>query len=80
MVYNISHKNVIGAKYLGIRFNKIDGLIRVYDRTRYLVLFGGEKNDFMYNRVRYLGVKSGICMLLLIITQKSKLIHTILSP
>ena len=36
------------------------GFIRVYDGTRYLVLFGGEKYDFIYSRMRYLiGVKSG---------------------
>ena len=37
-----------------IRFDKIDGFIRVYDRTRYLVLFGREKRDLIYNRIRYL--------------------------
>ena len=42
---NISYKNLIGAKRLHIRFDKIDGLIRVYDGTRYLVLFGSEKYD-----------------------------------
>ena len=32
-----------------------------YDGTRYLVLFGGEKYDFIYNRIRYLiGVKINI--------------------
>ena len=42
-------------------FDKIDGLIRVYDKTRYLVLFGVEKYDFIYNRIRYLiGLKSDI--------------------
>ena len=41
--------------------HKIDGLIRVYDETRYLVLFGSEKYDLICNRIRYLiGVKSGI--------------------
>ena len=60
LVYNISSKNVI-PKPLRIRFDKIDGFIRVYDGTRYLVLFGGEKNDSIYNRIRYLiSVKSGI--------------------
>ena len=44
----------MNAKPLCIRFDKIDGFIRVYDRTRYLVLFGSEKYDSMYNRVRYL--------------------------
>ena len=44
-----------------IRFDKIDGFIRIYDGTRHLVLFAGEKYDFIYNRIRYLiGVKSGI--------------------
>ena len=33
----------------------------VYDGTKYLVLFGAEKYDFIYNRIRYLvGVKSGV--------------------
>ena len=32
-----------------------------YDGTRYLVLFGSEKHDFIYNRIRYLiSVKSSI--------------------
>ena len=61
MVYGISYKTFIGAKSLRIRFDKIDGFIRAYDGTRYLVLFGGEKYDFIYNRIKYLiGVKSGI--------------------
>ena len=52
---------MIGAKPLCIRFDKIDGFIRVYDRTRYLALFGTEKYDSIYNRIRYLiEVKSGI--------------------
>ena len=44
-----------------IRFHKIDGFIKVYDRTRYLVLSGSEKFDFINNRIRCLiGVKSDI--------------------
>ena len=44
-----------------IRFYKINGFIRVYDRTRYLVLFGPEKCDAIFNRIRYfVWVKSGI--------------------
>ena len=35
-----------------IRFNNIDGFIRVYDGSRYLVLFVSEKYDFTYNRIR----------------------------
>ena len=39
----------------------MDGFIRVYDGTRYLVLFRSKKYDFIYNRIRYLiNVKSGI--------------------
>ena len=42
-------------------FDKIDGFIRVYDGTRYLVLFRGEKYNFIYIRIRYLTrVKSGV--------------------
>ena len=55
------HTKLIGGKHLHIMFDKVDGFIRVYDVTRYLALFGAEKYDFIYNRVRYLiGVKSGI--------------------
>ena len=35
--------------------------IRVYVGTRYLVLFGSDKYDYIYNSIRYLvSVKSGI--------------------
>ena len=54
-------KYLIDAKHLPIRFDKLDGCIKVYVRTTYLVLFGSEKNDFIYNRIGYLiSVKSGI--------------------
>ena len=60
-VYEILYKTFIGAKLLRIKFNKVDWFIWVYDGTRYLVLFRGEKYDFIYNRIRYLiEVKSGI--------------------
>ena len=43
------------AKTLRIRFDKIDGFIRV------LILFVSEKYNFICNRIRYLkGVRSGI--------------------
>ena len=61
LVYNISYRTLIGAKSLLISLIKIHEFIRVYDGTRYLVLFGAEKYDFIYNRVRYLiGVKCDI--------------------
>ena len=48
-------------KPLRIRFNKIDGCIRVYDCTRHLVVFGPEKHDAIYNTIRYLlNQQSGI--------------------
>ena len=34
-----------------IRFDSVNGFIRVYDGTRCLVLFGGEKYDFTYNKI-----------------------------
>ena len=46
---------------MSIRFDKTDGFIRVYDGTKYLVLFGPEKDDAIYNRIRYLiSQRSGI--------------------
>ena len=60
LVYNISYKNLV-AKPLPVRFDKIDGFVRVYDESRYLVLFGSEKYDSIYFRIKYLiTVKSGI--------------------
>ena len=61
LVYNISYKTLINAIPLRIRFDKRDGFIRVYDGTRYLVLFGSKKHYFIYKRIRYLtGIKSDI--------------------
>ena len=55
---------MISAKPLHIRFDNVDGLIRVYDGTRYLVLFGPEIYDSIYNRIRCLTTqKSGITYL-----------------
>ena len=51
-LYNISYKTLIDVKPLHIRFDKIDGFIRVYDGTGYLVLFRSEKYDFIYNTIR----------------------------
>ena len=44
-----------------IRFDKIDGYIRFYYGTRYLVLLGSKKYDSIYKGIRYLiCVKNGI--------------------
>ena len=39
LIYDILYKTYIGAKPSHIRFDKVDGFIRVYDGARYLVLF-----------------------------------------
>ena len=49
------------AKSLHIRFDELDGFIRVCDGTRYFVTFHPEKYAAIYNRIRYLiSQKSGI--------------------
>ena len=59
--YDISCKALIVAKYLLIRFDKVNGFIRDYGWTKYLVLLGLDKYDTTYNRIKYLrGVKSSI--------------------
>ena len=45
---------MIASIHLRIRFNKIDGFIRVYDGITYLVLFRSETYDSIFNRIRYL--------------------------
>ena len=45
---------MILSLHIRIRLNKIDGSIRVYDGTRYLVWFGSEKYDYTYKEIRYL--------------------------
>ena len=53
LIYNISYKTVIDLKPLCVRFDQVDGFIRIYDRTRYLTLFGSEEYKAIHNRVRY---------------------------
>ena len=41
------------------RFDKIDEFSRVFNATKFLVLFGPKRYDAIYNKIRYLiGVKS----------------------
>ena len=54
LINNISYKTLIGPKPLRIKFDKIDGFIRIYDETRRLTLFGSENFDAIYNQIRYL--------------------------
>ena len=61
MIYDISNKTLIDPKPLCFRFDKIDGFIRIYDGSKYLVLFVPEKYDAIYNGIRYLiSLKSGV--------------------
>ena len=61
LVYDVSYKNLIWAKPLLIRFDKIDRFIRIYEETRYLTLFGFERYNVLNNRMRYLiNLKSSI--------------------
>ena len=58
LVHKISYKTLIDTKSLHIRFDKMDGFIRVYDRTRYVVLVRSGRKDFSCNRIWYfIGVK-----------------------
>ena len=61
LIYYISYKTFMDVKPLRIRFDKIDGFIKIHDATRYLVLFDSERYDAIYGRIRYLiSHKSGI--------------------
>ena len=61
MICDISYKVLIDPKSLRIRFDKIDGSIRIDDGSSYLTLFGSEKYDAIYDKIRYLiSLKSGI--------------------
>ena len=74
MIYNISYETLVGPKPLRIRVDEIDGFIRIYYGIRYLILFGSDKYDAIYNRIRYLtSLKSSFTSFLLTISRKPKL-------
>ena len=61
LIYDISYKTLLGSKLLRVRFNKIDGFLRIYDGTRYLTLFAAETYDVIYDKIRHIiSLKSGI--------------------
>ena len=73
LIYDILYKTLLGGKPLRIMFEKVNGFIRDYDGTKYLVLFDSEKYDAIYDRIRYLKTSKAILhMFFLIIRQKSK--------
>ena len=51
LIYDISYKTLIGSKPLRISFDKIDRVIRIYDGTGYLILFGTKKYDAIYEKL-----------------------------
>ena len=54
MIYDILSKTLTDPKPLCIRLRKIDGFTRIYDGTKYLTLFGSEKYETIYSKIRYL--------------------------
>ena len=61
LIYNIPYKIILGARPLCIRFDKIDGFIKIYNGTRYLVLFAPRICDTIYDKIRDLIIdKNGI--------------------
>ena len=51
----------MGTKPLRIRFNKIDGFIKIYVEIRYLILYDYKRYNAIYDRIKYLiSEKSGI--------------------
>ena len=68
----------MGSIPLRVRFDEIDGFIQIYDGLRYLVLFS-YSYDEICNRIKYLiSEKVVLQTVLIIILQKSELIHIIL--
>ena len=61
LIYGIScHSTFMSSIPFGIRFDEIDGFIKIYDGIRYLVLFS-YLYDEICNRIKYLtSEKSGI--------------------
>ena len=67
LVYNILYKNYMDAKPLHIRFNKVDGIIKVCNEVRYLELLSSYNEVYsriyseIFDRINYLiSEESGI--------------------
>ena len=56
----VSYKTLICAKPLRIRLDKVDGFIRHYNEIRCLILLGPEKNDAIYNKIKYIFSQRGV--------------------
>ena len=62
LIYDNAYKLLYGAKSLHVMFDKVDGCIRKYDRTKDLGLFHSDEKQIISHRIKYL------IMLKLIIT------------
>ena len=79
LIYDISYKAFMGVKPLSIRFDEVYGVIKIYDGTRYLQLFGSWFCRRIDDRMNYLIVKKVIInMVLIIILEEPEFTHIIL--
>ena len=53
-IFDFTYQAFVAARSLHIRFHKIEGFIRVYDRSRYLVLFEPENVMLFTTRLHIL--------------------------
>ena len=79
-VCDISYKPSTGPKPFRIRFDKLDGFIRLHGgEFRYLVLFNHGLFDKICCKIKYLiSEKVVLQIVLIIILEKSELIHIII--
>ena len=54
LIDDISCKTSTGAKPLRVRFDKIEGLIKIHNRIRYLVLLDYSYSDEICDKIKYL--------------------------
>ena len=59
MINGISYKTLIGSKPFQVTFNKLDGIIRIYDETRYYHCFA-LKNMMLFTTELDISVKGSI--------------------
>ena len=61
LIYDISYKTSLIAKLLRLRYDKIDGFIKIHGKIRYLVLFDYSYFDKICDKIKYLIIEeSGI--------------------
>ena len=52
LIYDNSYETLIDPKKFHIRSDKIDRLFKIYDAAEYLTLFGSEKIDDIYDKIK----------------------------